>query len=225
MQEKCVKQVYDHVMSGEIPMEIIDLAVSRILKYKEKYNCGESAPAPQEFYKEHLELAQTISKDSITLYKGKLSDLSDSKILAISTIPYRASKAIEGTAKAKVFAQRVSEEFGADAIAFRLKPSMEDLIEVATTADKYDTVIYATCDAQYHKEQIVLAKLLQGSNVKFIHVLLSSPYDILEMEDAGVTDMGAQLIAYEYTDSAVESVIKALKGEYIPQGKLPVKLR
>ena len=219
-QQRCAQDVHDAVINGEISMETIDAALTRILKYKKEY-LTTTAPQPNESYPAHDELADYISERSITLDKNSrdILPLKGQGVFVISTPAYRSSIANDDIYKAKTFAQEAAEKLKSGYTIIKRNPDEAEIIETLAKAADYDTILYAACNAMHNQGQVHLFDALKAAGKTVVLVTLGLPYDISLMGSADV-----HIVAYEYTNRSVRSVIKALVGEIDFAGRMPVRI-
>ena len=222
VQTPCVEAVLEAARSGEIPMERLDSAVGRILKYKQKYASSKDAPAPQQFHEAHEALADEISQKSLTLLKADDSLLplagkvKSDELFVISTVRSRASLVDDTVIKFDTFAELAAKALDAEHAIIATKLDEAEAAETALKAAPYPVVLLAVSNVMQNPGQVSLFKALKAAGKKVVVVALGAPYDVLLMQDADV-----YIAAYEYTNRSVKSVIKALKGEAEFSGTLP----
>ena len=220
IQTTCYQTVLEAVRSGELPMEKIDAAVARILKYKQKYNIGSAVPQPMEIYPAHEALADEISAKSITLTHDdkKLLPLTGKQFFIISPPPVRTSIADDTVATMEPFFKQAAAEFNNEFCEISINPSAEEIQTILAIAEKYELVLFGCYSAMVNPGQIHLFDALKTTGKQIVLVSLRIPYDILKMKDAD-----CHIAAYEYTNRAVKNTIKVLAGKIKPVGVLPVK--
>jgi len=215
VQISCYDAVLEAVKNGEILIAKIDAAVERILKYKKKYACGEAEPEPMESYPVHEQLADEISKKSITLVKGgDLLPLSGKTFFAISPIPEPSSVADDEVENLDSFAKSICPHHA----EISINPSEWEINEIVSKIEGYEIIVYAVYNAIQNPGQVELYKALKDAGKQIVLVLLRAPYDLTQMRDADV-----QVVAYEYTRRSVENTIAALFGKAEFLGMLPIK--
>ncbi|MCL2572150.1 MAG: beta-N-acetylhexosaminidase [Defluviitaleaceae bacterium] len=218
-QASCLKAVLAAVNSGEIPIEKIDAAVERILKYKAIYANDDTDP-PLEKYPTHESLSDEISAKSITLVKGsdELLPLKSENIFVISPPPSTANIADDTIIKQELFCEKAAALLGCAYQEISVDPDADEIAAIMKKATT-DIVLYASYNAIQFTGQIDLFNALKAAGKKVILVSLRVPYDILKMQDAD-----AYIAAYEYTNRSVNNAIKAIIGEIPFEGKLPIEL-
>jgi len=219
-QQRAVLAVHDAVTNGEIAVEVIDAALTRILKYKNEYLTN-AAPQPREVYPAHEKLADYISERSITLDKSNrdILPLREKSVFVISTPAYRSSIANDDIYKSKAFASEAAEAFKTDYIIISRNPDEAEIAATLAKATNYDTILYAACNATHNRAQVRLFDALKAAGKTVVLVTLGLPYDISLMGSADV-----HIAAYEYSNRSVNATIKALIGEIEPTGRMPIRI-
>ena len=245
IQAACYHTVLEAVLSGELPIEKVDAAVTRILKYKYKYDIGSAAPQPMASYPAHEALADEISAKSITLthdqnksvpwhtlspaekletassfsaYK-KILPLTGKHFLTIAPPPVRTSIADDTVTTMEPFFKQAAAEFGNAFCEISINPGADEITSVLASAAAYELILFGCYSAMVNPGQIHLFDALKSAGKAVVVVSLRIPYDILKMKDAD-----CHIAAYEYTNRAVANAIKVLAGKIEPVGVLPVRL-
>ncbi len=215
------KAVMDAVTSGEITMEQIDRAVTNILVHKEKY-LYEYFEDSKAVYPENEALADEIGQRSITLMrdrKGYLPVKGENNLI-ISPAPIRASLIDDDRKYSKVsFAEYAEAELGGKGLTIEVNPDEETVDKIVAMAKNYETIIVASYNAKLFDNQSEIVRRLYSIGCKLITVSLRIPYDI-----QSYNNVDCNIAAYEYTTRSIRNVVKVLKGELEPVGKLPVKI-
>jgi len=221
IQAECYNAVHWAVMSGELPIEKIDAAVTRILKYKKKYNIGSVAPMPQEIYPQHEALADELSEKSITLTHdtNNLIPLAGKRFITISPPPVRTSIADDTVGALESFCKQVAAKFGNEYREITIDPNSYEIASVMADVQDYDLIVYGCYSAMVNPGQIRLFDELKAAGKRIVLVSLRIPYDSMKMKDSD-----CHIAAYEYTTRAIGNVIKVLSGAIRAVGVSPVKL-
>lgn len=228
-QAGSIKRIYEKVNAGEIPMEVIDDRVNRILKEKSNLNYKNFIEKEYEDIKnqmdkeEHLLLAKEASEKSITLMKNdKVIPLNGKNILVISP-KVKVITGVEGKREDLNFGKILRESLPQLDICnyeIPMEPSDEVIDGLSEKCGGYDTVILCTVNGSIFKKQLNLAKKLRGKERNIILIVMRNPYDFTEL-----SWVDGCLMSYEYTKNSVNSLIKVLKGEIKAEGRLPVNLQ
>lgn len=198
------------VEAGRIDIKVVDAAVERILKFKEKY------------YHEDIFLnklndaaAKTLSEE---LYDAMVTVYKDNKLIPITKdekvlLLFPRLRIVSLVDNETQSLNTINKYLGVDEFIY----TDANIVEAAELAKKYDKVIFATYNINEGSQEVELFKLL--SKDKTIVLSLRSPYDILYLDN-----IMSYVCIYEATDSAFKSASKVLLGIKKATGKLPVKL-
>ena len=219
LQIAAVRRIRAAVDSGELPMDVLDDRVARVLAFKSKL-----LPVPSAYEDVRPIIAdlatksyvQSIVDNAVTLVRGT-PFAQQGKVLVIASSPLATTIADEddGTIDILAAVNGRLPEFTTHRIPVRPEPAdIETVLELAST---FDQVVCCTYNANIHTTQLDLVKALQRQ-VSRLHVMtMRNPYDTLfAPELKNVTCF------YEYTPNSIRSLIKYLSGELKPQGRLPV---
>lgn len=213
------------VLEGEISMEQLDQTVRHILRYKKKYGLFEAQPSVKERlasvdWEGNHQICQQISAQSVTLVRGKeMLPLEKENGLFISTPPITLVLVDEKIDAGNTFAAAAAAYFSGEAREIPLDPSDALIEELVETARKKDYVVLGTYNAYCNPRQQKLQKALLAANPKLISVALRASYDY----DC-VGDVPCYLMAYEYTEHSIHSLLKILAGECEATGIPPLAL-
>ena len=205
VQKECMDRLYEAAMSGELPMECIDKAVSYVLKAKAKFG-GPYEDAALETEKNAALNAKVCRKAITTLADGAIKG----KVLY-------ASAPVKEIAFGLTHADPRKLTFGQMANMYTGAPytTLDKLDE----ADAYDTLVIGMQAIKAESVELAAAKdaLAKGKNVAI--VLLGAPYN------AQLVPEGCAVVcSYSLTLESVAAAIDALCGKVEASGKLPVKI-
>ena len=211
------------VETGIISMEVLDSKVEKILYFKEKYDLYNwrklNGKIHDEELKRHAKLAMAISEKSITLVKDQkgLLPLKSEGLISITPISMAISIADDEIEKANL-GKVLAYDIGCKYINYNLKEIDEDGI-ISKVSNK-KTILFGSYNLNLNQSQKSLLDRLIATGKDIVLVALRNPYDISNYKN----EISTILCTYEYTKLSVNSVIKVLKGEIAPQGRLPVKV-
>ncbi len=234
------KKSYEYLMNayneGIITDERLDEAVARVLKaQKRTLKKASMEEVSEELYNKvkeaHKNSVVAILKDG---YEAKLDK--DTKKLFVflcenaypgidGTSPEFESRAFYLKERVEENKKKILKEFpNSDALIISEFPHQLEMSKVCVEAQKYDEVIfYLFCKMSSYlgsdgiSERIgtlIQANLNKTSAV--VHV--GNPYEIKKFKDV------KRIINAPYGSETDEWILKALKGEFVPKGKLPIKL-
>lgn len=224
IQIRAFNAIKKAVSDGIISMEILNSAVIKILYYKKKYEMYNwrnlSGKINDEDLLRHKKLATTISEKSITLIKDKkkLLPLKSDGLISISPIAMATSIADDEIEKSNL-GSVIKSEIGGRFITYNpLDIDVEDII--LKVIDK-KTIVFGSYNMNLSTLQKTLLDRLVSTGKDIVLVALRNPYDISDYIDK----ISTILCAYEYTRLSISSLIKVLRGEIVPRGTLPVKVK
>jgi len=221
--EETVKAVEQAVQSGELPEDIIDASVEKILEYKAKYAEGSAGSQQISCVGSELHRKETerISEESITLVHQGNAPLSvnGAGTLFAGCFANRSTLASSSVNKDFNFPEYMAEHLNGDFLVTPINPTEKEIQGVIEEAKKYNSVVFGTYNGQRNSGQIELANKLCAVCDNMIVVSLFNPYDL-----ARIDERATKLAAYEYTVLSLNTLIKVFSGKAIPQGKLSVKL-
>lgn len=218
------------VKSGEIHMARIDEAVRRILVQKERIGLlsgklsNEEAAAKIVGCAEHKKTAAELAKRAVTLEEGSGLNLSrNAKILTICCEMQKIRAACDAVQSIDMLERAFKEDYkNTDGIIIKLKPDDDDLAEIdkALAQKEYDAVIFASCNAIIHTQQLAAAKKVRDMCKNMTIIALESPYDIeiLPQAENFVNTYG---VSYE----AMRAAVMLLDGRIKQSGHCPVKIK
>ena len=222
-QREIYHSFIESVKEGNIPLEIIDKAVLRILEYKQKYciQINEEYNYPNQ---EKIEMGNKLSLLSIT--NPKLKNVTDNGNLPIK----EKDKVLVIFPKIKLFSLVDNEVNDYITLGTCLKKQGMELEEIIISCDDYnlssikekvldfDKVIMATYNVCKDDYQTKVFNCLPKDKVTV--VAMRSPYDIYHLEG-----LRSYICIYEASDLALNNLSLCLVGKEKFLGKLPVKLK
>lgn len=215
-------------LDGKIPMTVLDEKVERILFYKNKIKQLIENHFLEKEYEESYELlidienknvAQEIVDNSLTLIQGEIYK-AKSKTLLIAPDPFPMTIAEDDFSSRSIIDLASKAMPYVDTIKIEVNPTKDEINKIINKAMKYDQIVVCTYNANTYKSQVDLIKRINLLE-KDLHVILTrNPYDYLK-----VKNVKNIVSLYEYTPNAIRTIIKYLKGQIIPDGKLPVNIK
>lgn len=205
------------VKEGNIPLEVVDKAVQRILSYKAKYcnQINEEYIYPDEG---KIKLGQKLSLSSITLVKDN------------QTLPLNKQKTLVIFPKIKLFSLVDNEVNDYVTLGNCLKKQNVNVDEIIISSDEfnlsdiskwalsYDKIIMATYNVCKDDYQTKVFNCLPKDKVTV--VAMRSPYDIYHLDG-----LKSYICIYEASDLALSNLALCLVGKEKFLGKLPVNLK
>ena len=223
-QIKALELLEEAVNNGEISMKEIDQKVERILKFKAKtekiikrdFINNENNLEYFNNNQNNRDIAQKIVDDSLTLIKGEPYK-EKGKTLLLAPVPYATTIAEDKLDSRNILDSVKTEIPEIDCLELPMRDIDKSLIE---KVKEYDNVIICSYNANALAKQKEMINLLI-QNAKNHHIIATrNPYDYIAMDN-----VQNFVTLYEYTPNSVRTVVKYLKGQITPKGKLPITLK
>lgn len=231
VQKETIEHIAQAVEAGELQEEVIDRAVSRILRLKEQYVSWDSIPSAggddlstvgNEAHRKRSEQAYA---RGVTLLKNDddvlpLSSRSEQEWLVIVPSP-----TISNPAEDPKFAEyrladairrhrpRVSE------VRINVSPTEEEFRVVEQRAQSYEVILFGTLNTHLHPRQADLVNYLLDMGKQVIAVAMQAPYDLM-----AIPGVSASIATYEHTYPALCVAADIIFGKKRAKGKLPVTI-
>lgn len=218
-QVKALQLLEEAVNDGRLTVEELDAKVERILRFKEltlpyleKYFYNKE----MKFSEENNKLAQTIVDNSLTHIKGNNAKLTD-RTLVIAPVAM-ARTIIEDEFDDRNLAKVLRKEFS-NLDVRELVNTDEFKNEIVSNLDNYDNVILFSYNAAVSPKQVEFINTVLEKKEETTVISLKGPMDYHKYNN-----LKNYLCLYEYTPNSIRTVVKYLKNELTPNGKLPVVL-
>lgn len=214
--EEGIQAVYKAVEEGKLSLEEMQKSAEKVVSYKEKYitevqpekGCTD-AQRQQE---------REIRRKSITLTQGKLFALGE-KPFFTGCAGYRATQASNQEELPETFAGYMAKKLGGKEFVTTKNPDRKEISEVLEMAKDATSIVIGTYNAHLQPGQKELIRLLSGEQVPVMVVALRNPYDLSDLSE-NVTGIAA----WDNSIMTLELLEEMLRGEWEPQGKLPIRL-
>lgn len=208
---------------GKIPLEIIDAAVERILKYKEMFKAGDMAESfedvlPELEKEERVNFARKVMDEGLTLIKDEnhlLPLRSSEKVLVV--FPKIKVVTLVDNEDSSLNSLGDFMDFKVDKYYTTLDPDEEQKNELINLSKNYDKIVYCSYNACFYPAQSDLINSLDQD--KLIVIAVRTPYDL------NVLNTKTYILSYEASVLSFESLSKALTGKITMNGKCPVTLK
>jgi len=218
-QLKALELLEEAVNDGRLPMEELDKKVERILKAKEKtlpyleqYFYGKE----MKFSEENNKLAQEIVDNSLTMVKGNNVTLTSNTLLIAPVAMARTI--IEDEFDDRNLAKVLKKEFKTLDV-LELLNTDEFKESVLNSLDNYDNVVIFSYNAATSPKQVEFINAVLAKKQEVTVISLKGPMDFNKYNK-----LNNYLCLYEYTPNSIRTVVKYLKKELTPKGKLTIKL-
>lgn len=200
---------------GEFDEEEIRASVERILRYKAQI-CYEVQPELCNWESDR-ETVRWMAARAITCCEGA-PFLADEKTFFCGCADYRASGAENEDGTAGCFSDYMCKAFRAAGLVTPKNPNGTQILQVLAEAQKYEKLVFSTCNGHLFHGQIALAEALAAMGKPMMVVALRNPYDIPLLPACT-----CKIAAYDYTTASFQSLEAVFRGESMT-GILPVKL-
>jgi beta-N-acetylhexosaminidase len=229
------------VKSGDISRERVEQSARRILEAKARLGLHRTRTVNLETVpltvggRKHDAVARTISERSITLIKDARNSVplptpKTGSVLYLSVLDYPSGWRIAAPSRAVIPALKARWP-NTEAVELSDRSTQSELDLVRAMSDNYDAIVAGVfVRASSGSGRLDLApavvRLLQdlsrGSERRsqpFVSMFFGNPYTPMF-----VPELPSMMLTYDFSDYAEESAVKALAGEIVIGGKLPIAL-
>ena len=203
-QKECLDALYEAALSGEIPMERIDEAVSRILRAKEKFG-AEPTAAPD--FASHAALNAAACRKAVTrLTDGTISG----RVLYASAPVKELAFGLTHADPRKLTFGQMANMYTGDAYT-----TLDKLGE----AGDYDTLVIGVQGFGEDSTELAEARKALAAGKKVAIVMLAAPYGFRYIPEGCIV-----VCSYTMTTQAVAAAIDVLTGKAEASGRMPVRI-
>ena len=221
-RRESLDRMYEAVKTGKLKEEVLNERVARVLRFKEelsKIDLNQTYDDVKNIVENdyNKKASYKIVEDAITLVKGENIKLDDNAIL-IGYQP-KALTIADDTDGVRNLELRLNKELpNLKTSIINVSPTDEEINEVVNKVKDYKQVILTTYSGNTQPQQIKLIEEVSKVHDNVFVISMRDPYDL------HYTKVIKNYIAlYEYTPNSIEVLIKYLKGEILPKGKIPIK--
>lgn len=233
LHKDSIEAVANAVEAGEIEVSVIDKALLRVNKLKEKYLSWNDINLDMNGLRvsdvvgciEHLKLSQDICRQGVTICYSEsnilpLSNEEKNKVLVVYPTNSKIVQ-VEDIQYSNCSLGEIIQEIHPSAQYERVSnpPTDEEIQGILKKSTEYDTIILGTLSAASGSQQAKLAEALYKTGKPIIAVSMRSPYDI-----AVLPHVSAFIATYEFTYPALKMAAKAIYGLEKVTGTLPVTI-
>jgi len=115
------------------------------------------------------------------------------------------------------FPHVLQSAIGGNALSTPYDPSIEEINALVACASAHSSVVIGTYNGHIQKSQLQLVRALCSLPIPVICVALRNPYDLLTLPDNATC-----VAVYSYDNLSMAAVVKLLRGELQPVGRLPL---
>jgi beta-N-acetylhexosaminidase len=224
IQTKSYHRLVEAAFEKRLDKALIDERVDRILKFKKELIKLKSNQDYQ-LVKHMIEndktkkFAYEVVEKGATLIKGSLLKLHH-RALLIAILPVATTIADEKDAPFD-FLKAIQDELpNLTVLKSPIDPDDEAIDEIIKSANAFDQIIMTSYNSNIYQNQMKLIEHLHHIN-KEVHIISTrNPYD-LHMTDC----IENYVCLYESTPNAMKVLLKYLKGDLKPEGKVPIHVK
>lgn len=226
-QQVMIEAVEKAVLTGEIDEVIIDTAVDRILKFKDKWinsSIFDKKEIDYSFLKQESfhKTMDNIALDGITLQfdRDRLVPLpKKAKIKVISQTTYNDENYI-GDRKSIVHKVFSEDRYELNYIT-RANPTSSEIEQISESVKpQQDVVLLINERRELDRTWLNLYEKIKEKTVRVIVVSLWNPQIVASFPE----DLSTYITTYSYTDHAIKQLKCLLEGQQAFKGKSPVRL-
>jgi beta-N-acetylhexosaminidase len=221
-QIEAMHRLKQAVINGELPMDILDERVKRVLEYKK--NLKEiRLDQTYESVKDVVENKQSkdfvyhVVEKALTLVKGKTIQ-TNPHALFIGILPKATTGADDTDGQYNVLDKVIHAFPKMTHITAPLNPTDEEIKDILNKAKSLKQIILCTYNGNIYQQQIKLMDQLSKLQLDLHVIAMRNPYDLYYAKD-----IDNYVCLYEYTPNAIKVLLAYLKGEILPKGRMPVK--
>ncbi|WP_239617551.1 beta-N-acetylhexosaminidase [Cohnella mopanensis] len=221
-QKAALEAVMEAVMTGEIPEARIEEAARRI--WELKHNRGlfhDVLPATNRLRAE--EVQRQLSESAVTVVKGEgnLPLSKEGTTVVVWTEARVWTEVIEVIAQEWTLGAALKQAgYDVREVRIGLKPTSDDVEAVIAATEGCKTVVFASYDAGFSREQSELIRELSAKgNYSFVWVSTRTPYDLLV-----APEVSTYLCTYENKPAMMTALAGVLSGQLPVTAKLPVTI-
>jgi len=217
------------VQAGMLSPEVVRQAATRVIELKQRMLSWDMLPdeaasevissaAHQQLRDRAYECSTTLVRDTDHLLPLHLEP--NQRITVLFLRPVSFTLAIDKQVPEDVLIKSLRQHhphIDTLSIVPKLTPAAHERIQQAIS--KADIVIVVTVNAYLDAAQGKVVRQLLQSGHQVIGIAVYNPYDLLAFPQ-----LGTYLVTYECTPPALIAAVRALFGEFQPQGRLPVSL-
>ena len=213
-QEEIYNAFLEAVKCGDVPIERVNDAVSKILEYKEKY-CKKVSYEYVNPSSDAIKLGRELSRKSITMVKNNKLKVSENTLVIFPRI--KLFSLVDNSDASYITLSSALKQRGIITSEVIIDSDEDNISkELIKKADSFKHVIMATYNVRSNDYQVEVFNALPKEKVTV--VAMRSPYDLLYLD--GVC---GYICIYEATELAINSLCDALCDDKF-YGKLPISL-
>lgn len=214
--EESVLEVYRAVEEGRISPEEMRASAEKIIAYKKRY--VENSVPEEGCSGKDREKEREIRRKSIVLTQGKLFPVG--KDTFFTGCPgFRATLASSVDDRTVNFAEYLAKGFGARGLITSKDPDGAEISRVLSVLEGAESVVVSTYNGHLQPGQRKLVEALGEQGIPLLVVALRNPYDL-----ADLPENATGIAAWDNSLETLELLTELLRGEWQPEGRMPVGL-
>ncbi len=214
---KAIDLVHQALADGRLSEEELSISTEKILLAKsmlaEQERCDFSVVGSPD----HKKRNQVLVEKSLCLVNDQNFQMGD-KPLFVAPRLFNATH-VSNVYETLSFAPEMEKRLGGGSIVLSDDPLEEEIESVASKASFYTSVVVGTYNGYLFTGQLNLVEKLDTLGIPVCVVALRNPYDLSNLPRSVQS-----YATFAYRRESLDAVAKALTGQLVPTGKLPVKL-
>lgn len=214
--EESILEVYRAVEEGRISLEEMSASADKIISFKDRY--VENFVRGEGCSGKDRETEREIRRKSIVLTQGELFPVGKNTFFT-GCPGFRATLASSVDNRSINFAEYLAERFGARGFVTSKDPDAKEISRVISAAEGADNIVVSTYNGHLQPGQGKLVEALAGKGIPVLVAALRNPYDLAKLPENAVG-----IAAWDNSLETLELLAELFRGEWIPAGRMPVRL-
>jgi beta-N-acetylhexosaminidase len=218
--EKSLKEINAIFEHGGFDTAEFDTSVERILRYKEKYAVSGNIiddPAQTALRMAHNNI---LMRNCLATGQNELPESLGEKPFFAGSLAYRSTIASTAPDKSMSISRWFAKQFNGNFLETPVNPAPQEIDAIMLDIPKATSIVFGSYNGHLNRGQIELAKKLNEialqNGIPFICMASRNPWDLNLMPPEAHT-----MAIWEYTEKSFKAAAAALRGEFVPAGKLP----
>lgn len=216
LEQDAVRYVNEAAERGEFDLEEMEASAEKIIAYKKKLENDPMIPELCNRTEDRAASSQ-MARQAVSCYSGTPFEVTE-RTFFCGCADYRTTEAANQIACVAPFAEYMQQRIGGAAFVTEKDPQAEQIQKTVSEAEKWDRIVFATCNAHLFRGQLELAEALAGLGKPMMIVATRNPYDLPLLPQCQCL-----ISAFDYTADSFDALIEVFRGGKM-NGKIPVKL-
>ncbi|MEZ7893439.1 MAG: beta-N-acetylhexosaminidase [Candidatus Wallbacteria bacterium] len=228
LQVKTINLFKEKLRTGELPLERLNDALTRILNLKARFENHKSAASETIDFKKHENYSMIAAEKSITLVSDKNQVLKTAAslkngIINIFEPKFSAITQVEDIEEKSPFFTLLSDELKNNGntvnhIIYNVKITDDEISKILSETDFKNSVnIILTYNGHLFRKQIELGNKIYNLTGNLIAAAVRNPYDL-----ALINENAARIATFGFRKNNMTALFELIAGKIAAQGKLPV---